>query len=104
MSAYLRSLAVLRERSPRRIHPGHGRTRDDAVALIEQYIAHRLERERQVLEAVAGGASLIPEMRKQIYPDLDPRLEGAAEIQIAAHLAKLEEEGRVVRREGFFVA
>jgi glyoxylase-like metal-dependent hydrolase (beta-lactamase superfamily II) len=102
MGVYLRSLAVLRERKPRRIHPGHGRTRDDAVALIEQYIAHRLEREQQVLDAVAAGASMIPEMRKVIYRDLDPRLEGAAEIQLAAHLAKLEEEGRVVGSEGRF--
>lgn len=93
MGDYLRSLAALRARSPRRIHPAHGRTRDDAVALIDEYIAHRLERERQVLAAIAAGATTIPEMRKRIYPELDPRLEKAAEIQIEAHLIKLREEG-----------
>ncbi len=102
MGAYLHSLASLREKGPSRIHPGHGRTHDDAVALIDQYIAHRLERERQVLDVVARGTATIPEMRKRIYTELDPRLEGAAEIQIAAHLSKLVEEGRVTKSEERF--
>lgn len=100
MGEYIRSLQALRARNPKRIFPGHGPTRDDAVALIEEYIAHRLQREQQVLEALRGGATTIREMRHRIYPDLDPRLEGAAEVQITAHLIKLEEEGRVDAREG----
>jgi len=92
MGDYIRSLRRLRERQPRRIFPAHGPTRDDAVALIDEYIAHRLERERQVLEAIAAGARSIAEMRANIYPDLDPRLHGAAEIQLRAHLIKIEEE------------
>jgi glyoxylase-like metal-dependent hydrolase (beta-lactamase superfamily II) len=95
MGDYLRSLQTLRARAPRRIHPAHGPTRDDAVALIDQYLAHRLERERQVLAALGAGAETIPALRRGIYPDLDPRLEGAAEIQLLAHLIKLTEEGRV---------
>jgi glyoxylase-like metal-dependent hydrolase (beta-lactamase superfamily II) len=95
MGDYLRSLRVLRERSPRRIWPAHGPTRDDAVELIDEYIAHRLERERQVLELLAARASSIAELRAAIYPDLDPRLAGAAEIQLSAHLIKLQEETRV---------
>jgi glyoxylase-like metal-dependent hydrolase (beta-lactamase superfamily II) len=95
MGDYLRSLELLRSRNPKRIFPAHGPIREDAVALIEQYIAHRLERERQVLDAVANGATSVAEMRARIYPDLDARLHGAAEIQINAHLIKLREEGRV---------
>jgi len=93
MGDYLRSLQKLRARNPRRIHPAHGPTRDDAVALIDEYIAHRLQREQQVLEAIAAGARNVAEMRARIYPDLDPRLHKAAEIQIGAHLIKLSEEG-----------
>lgn len=93
MADYLQSLRVLLARNPKRIHPAHGPTRDDAVALIDEYIAHRLERERQVIEAIAAGAKTIPEMRARIYPDLDPRLHGAAEVQIEAHLEKLRFEG-----------
>lgn len=100
MSDYLRSLRTLRARNPKRIFPGHGPTREDAVSLIDEYIAHRLEREQQVLDALFSGAKTISDMRRRIYPGLDPRLEGAAEIQIGAHLIKLQEEGRVHAREG----
>jgi glyoxylase-like metal-dependent hydrolase (beta-lactamase superfamily II) len=93
MGDYLRSLRVLRALHPRRIHPAHGPVREDAVALIDEYIAHRLERERQVLDAIAKGAKDPREMRAMIYPDLDERLHRAAEIQIDAHLTKLREEG-----------
>jgi glyoxylase-like metal-dependent hydrolase (beta-lactamase superfamily II) len=95
MGDYLRSLHTLRARHPRRIYPAHGPIREDAVSLIDEYIAHRLERERQVLEAHASGARTPKEMRARIYPDLDERLHGAAEIQIEAHLIKLREEGRL---------
>lgn len=95
MRDYIASLRLLLTFNPKRIFPGHGPTRDDAATLIEQYIAHRLERENQVLDLLAKGASSAA-MRQRIYPDLDPRLHGAAEIQINAHLAKLVEEGLVV--------
>lgn len=94
MGHYIASLRTLRSRAPKRIFPAHGPVRDDAVALIDEYIAHRLERERQVLDAIAAGAKTPAEMRALIYPDLDERLHAAAEIQITAHLTKLREEGR----------
>lgn len=95
MADYLRSLHALRARNPQRIHPAHGPDRDDAVALIDEYIAHRLERERQVLEAIAAGAKSLGDLRKRIYPDLDSRLHRAAEIQMHAHVIKLIDEGQV---------
>jgi glyoxylase-like metal-dependent hydrolase (beta-lactamase superfamily II) len=94
MADYLRSLHVLRERAPQRIYPAHGGAREDAVALIDHYIAHRVERERQVLEAIDSGAPSIAAIRAKVYPDLDPRLARAAEIQITAHVIKLVDEGR----------
>jgi glyoxylase-like metal-dependent hydrolase (beta-lactamase superfamily II) len=95
MGDYIRSLQKLRARNPKRIYPAHGPVRDDAVALIDEYIAHRLQREQQVLDAIARGAETIADMRAVIYPELDERLHGAAEIQISAHLIKLSEEKRV---------
>lgn len=93
MRDYITSLRTLRAREPKRIWPAHGPTRDDAVALIDEYIAHRLQREQQVIEALKQGAKTTAEIRQAIYPDLDPRLTRAAEIQITAHLEKLKEEG-----------
>lgn len=94
MAAYLRSLHLLRSKQPKRIHPAHGPTRDDAVALIDEYIAHRLDRERQIVDAIASGAESVDEIRRVVYPGLDSRLERAADAQITAHLVKLRAEGR----------
>ncbi len=97
MGDYLRSLELLRTRAPKRIYPAHGPIREDAVALIEEYIAHRLQREQQVLDAIAAGATTVAAMRARIYADLDPRLHRAAEVQLTAHLIKLIDEGRADR-------
>jgi len=98
MRDYIASLRLLLTHYPKRIYPAHGPTCDDAPTLIEQYIAHRLEREKQVFDALANGATSAAAMRQRIYPDLDPRLAVAAEIQISAHLTKLVEDGMVVQR------
>jgi glyoxylase-like metal-dependent hydrolase (beta-lactamase superfamily II) len=94
MADYLRSLRLLRDRAPRRICPAHGGRREDAVALIDQYIAHRLERERQILSAIDAGATSVASIRAVVYPDLDALLTRAAEVQITAHVIKLVDEGR----------
>lgn len=95
MRLYLESLALLRRLEPKTIYPAHGPVRHDATALIDEYIAHRLERERAIAEAIAAGAADVRAIRATVYPDLDPRLELAAEVQIAAHVIKLVEDGRV---------
>ena len=95
MRDYIASLRRLLTHKPIRVFPAHGPTRDDATTLIEQYLAHRLEREQQVLDNLAEGPTSVAAMRQRIYPGLDPRLHGAAEIQITAHLVKLVEDGRV---------
>ncbi len=94
MADYLRSLQRLRSLNPRCIYPAHGPVREDAVGLIDEYIAHRLAREQQVVGALRGGAMTISQLRKVVYPDLDPRLAAAAEAQLLAHLTKLRDEGR----------
>lgn len=95
MRLYIDSLRLLRALSPKTIYPAHGPVRSDAVALIDEYIAHRMERERQIVEAIAEGASDVRSIRRAVYPTLDTRLEEAAEIQISAHVLKLVDEGRV---------
>jgi glyoxylase-like metal-dependent hydrolase (beta-lactamase superfamily II) len=97
MADYLRSLRLLRSKEPRRIFPAHGPTRDDAVALIDHYIEHREERERQILSALGKKPLDLSQLRERIYPALDSRLAGAAEVQLTAHLIKLENERRVTR-------
>lgn len=99
MGDYLDSLRKLRDRQPERIYPGHGPVRDDAVALIEEYIAHRELRERQVVESLSEGPASVTELRRRIYPDLHPALHHAAELQMRAHLDLLVRK-KVVAAEG----
>lgn len=102
MSDYLASLHMLRSRGPRRIYPAHGPIREDAVALIDEYIAHRLQRERQIVDALTALDSTIPELRASIYPTLAAPLHRAAEIQLLAHLIKLRKDGRVAEHDGVY--
>ncbi|HEX9961832.1 MAG TPA: MBL fold metallo-hydrolase [Pyrinomonadaceae bacterium] len=71
----------------------HGAAVFDARGKIEEYIAHRLEREKQILSAIANGAKTPVEIAEQIYPDLDPKLFLPAVESVSAHLAKLSGDG-----------
>lgn len=95
MRDYLASLEKLRGLGPRRIYPGHGPVRDDAVEWIEYYIRHRRSREEQIASALESGPMSIGVLREAIYPDLDASLHRAAEGQLLAHLVHMFESGRL---------
>ncbi|HYT74322.1 MAG TPA: MBL fold metallo-hydrolase [Vicinamibacterales bacterium] len=89
MRAYLDSLRRVRDLRPRRLLPGHGPIVEDPAALIDEYLAHRAERERQIVAAMEQGARTVDEIVAKVYPDLPPALRGAAAQTIAAHLEAL---------------
>jgi glyoxylase-like metal-dependent hydrolase (beta-lactamase superfamily II) len=99
MQAYLYSLARLQELDIAEIVPAHGPVITDPQAKIREYIAHRLQREQQVLQILLQSPQgiEIPAMVQQIYTDVDPRLHIPAARSIEAHLLKLEREERVFR-------
>lgn len=98
MSSYLRSLQRLLELDPVILYPGHGPERTDAREWIRYYIHHRQERMAQILDAIGEAPRNLPELRKLIYPELDPALHPAAETQLLAHLIHFEQMGSL-RRE-----
>lgn len=100
LGEYLASLRRLLDLPIRRIYPGHGPVIEPARPTIEGYIAHRLERERQILGALGAGAETIPEIVARVYRDVDPQLHPVARLSVQSHLIKLEREGRVRRIEG----
>ena len=96
LSDYMRSLDLLARYRPRIICPGHGPVVSDALPRIETYIAHRQERERQVLEALEKGLDTVEEIVTYVYPsNLKKGLRGPAGRNVTTHLIKLKREGRV---------
>jgi glyoxylase-like metal-dependent hydrolase (beta-lactamase superfamily II) len=96
--AYLRSLRRMRELAPATIYPGHGPTILHGVAKLDEYLEHRAERERQVLEALEAGASTIDELVAEIYREYPVEVHELAGRSVLAHLLKLEAEGRADHR------
>jgi len=95
LGQYLDSLARLLALAPRRIYPAHGPLIEDGVAKLREYIAHRHERERQILAALRRGPALVMEIVKIVYAAYPEALHPAAAQSTSQHLRKLEREGRV---------
>ena len=96
---YLASLGRVRDLNPSRVYPGHGKIIDRPVELIDQYVAHRHDRERQVLAALEAGPLSIDDLVAQVYPGLAATLRGAAAETMLAHLRKLAADGRADERD-----
>jgi glyoxylase-like metal-dependent hydrolase (beta-lactamase superfamily II) len=94
MVAYLDSLRRLQGMRLRAIAPGHGHLIEDPKAVLAEYIEHRQERERQIIEALNDGATTVDEIVKRIYVDVSPELQEWARHSVLAHLIKLAGEGR----------
>jgi glyoxylase-like metal-dependent hydrolase (beta-lactamase superfamily II) len=99
LAAYLASLERVIQLHPTRIFPGHGSIITDPGRLLRGYVEHRRSRERQVIEAIAGGAAEPKTIVARIYPNLNEALLERAEDTVLAHLEKLEHDG-VARRRG----
>lgn len=98
LGAYLRSLRRLRGLDLAVLCPGHGPFVDDPRAKIDEYLEHRLERERALSEALAAGARGEDELLARAWSDVPPQLRGAAALTLRAHLEKLAEEERLPAR------
>jgi len=94
LRAYLASLRLVRDLAPRRLLPGHGPIVDDPIGLIDEYIAHREQREQQILKAMLDGARTVDDIVTHVYPDLAESLRETAADSVRAHLRKLRDEGR----------
>jgi glyoxylase-like metal-dependent hydrolase (beta-lactamase superfamily II) len=95
LSAYLGSLRRLRDLDVDVLCPGHGPYVWDPAAKLDEYIAHRLERERRLLEALEAGLRDRDELLDFAWADAPAELRDVAALSLAAHLEKLAEEGRL---------
>jgi glyoxylase-like metal-dependent hydrolase (beta-lactamase superfamily II)/8-oxo-dGTP pyrophosphatase MutT (NUDIX family) len=74
---------------------GHGPAVATPYQKIDQYISHRLERERNILQAVRDGITDPKQIVAHVYTDVSPKAHAMAERAVLAHLQKLREDGKV---------
>ena len=107
MVAYMKTLEDLMKLDINMIFPGHGPLiQEKAKERIKWYHAHRLMREKLILETLAEGLLNSYEIAERIYSEEDFKMHGRdllprAARSVLAHLEKLEKEGRVfISNEG----
>lgn len=99
LGQYLASLERVLALGPSRLLPAHGPVIDNPEPLLRNYLAHRHEREEQVLAALAAGDTTADTVVARLYEGLSQPLVPMARESVTSHLLKLEREGRV-RRDG----
>jgi glyoxylase-like metal-dependent hydrolase (beta-lactamase superfamily II) len=75
--------------------PGHGPAVWDPRARLDEYVAHREQREQRLLAALDGGARRVDELLDAAWDDVPSALRPAAAVTLGAHLEKLRGEGRL---------
>jgi glyoxylase-like metal-dependent hydrolase (beta-lactamase superfamily II) len=104
LAGYLDALRRLRDEGLGWLLPGHGPVIDDPRAKLDEYVAHRLDRERRLVAALDGGARSVDALLDAVWDDAPGILRMAAAVTLQAHLDKLADEGRLpadVERQDF---
>ena len=94
MGDYLASLEKIRARGFATLWPTHGPPIREVGPFIDAYIAHRREREAQILARLAAGDTRIKAMVPTLYAAVDQRLWPAAAHSVLAHMIELVRIGR----------
>jgi glyoxylase-like metal-dependent hydrolase (beta-lactamase superfamily II) len=95
LTGYLEGLAKLRRRGLELLCPGHGPPVLDPLSKLDEYVAHRLDRERRLVAELGAGARSVQELLDAAWDEVPEQLRPAARITLAAHLDKLADEGRL---------
>ena len=92
---YLESLRAVRELDVTLFGPGHGEWIADPRAKVDEYLAHRAEREERLRQALDSGERSRSRLLAAAWADVPEALRPAAAAAMQAHLEKLESEGRL---------
>jgi glyoxylase-like metal-dependent hydrolase (beta-lactamase superfamily II) len=95
MGAYIESLRKVAGRRDAMLIPTHGSPRGDGPEYVAALVEHRLERERQIVEAVRRGVVTIPSIVAELYANVSVDLHKAAGRSVLAHLVKLVRDGEI---------
>ena len=91
MGAYMASLDRLLTQVWQQMLPGHGESIDDPTARLRELIAHRRQRESEVLTALATAPGTAAQLAGRIYTTTPAQLIPAAARNVLAHLIDLTE-------------
>ena len=95
MRAYMDSLSKVAGRHDATLWPTHGNPVTEPQPFLEAYLAHRVDREAQVLARVRAGDTQIVDMVKVLYANVREELHKAAGRSVFSHLVKLVDDGQV---------
>lgn len=93
MEAYMNSLDLLLERDDNCFWPAHGTGVDDPKPFVESFIAHRLEREQEIINELKKGVDSVRKMVPSIYRDVPEHLYPAAERSTLAAVHYMIKKG-----------
>ena len=100
MAAYINSLRLVAGRSDDVAIPTHGAPIPNPSRFIGQLVDHRLDRERQVVEAVGRGLTTIPDMVTELYAAVHIGLHRPAAFSVLGHIVKLVDDGTIAVEGG----
>ncbi|MFL5891440.1 MAG: MBL fold metallo-hydrolase [Solirubrobacterales bacterium] len=95
LAAYLESLRRVAELDLELICPGHGPYVTDPAAKVREYIEHRMDRERKLVDALDRGERSRARLLAAAWDDVPDELRPAAAVVMQAHLEKLRAEERL---------
>ncbi|PAV57731.1 hypothetical protein WR25_15852 [Diploscapter pachys] len=93
---YMKSLQVIRDMKPKRIYPGHGPVIEEVEKKIEEYVEHRMKREREIVAVLKeAGEMTSMDITNKVYAEAPWSVRLAALNNVKLHLNKLIKDGRV---------
>jgi ribonuclease/clavin/mitogillin len=95
MATYFDSLRRMQALPVTALFPAHGPVMANAKAKIQEYLDHRIDRERKILAAWQSGHHDLSAIVKEVYTDVVPAMYDLAERSVEAHLEKLREDRRL---------
>ncbi len=96
LAVYLESLRRMQTLPARLLLPAHGSPSARPAFVLERALAHRREREEQLLQALTSEPRTVADLAVELYRGLPEPLMRFADMQVRAGLHKLQREGRAV--------
>ncbi|MFP8873105.1 MAG: MBL fold metallo-hydrolase, partial [Myxococcota bacterium] len=84
LADYMASLERVLSQEPGRIYPAHGPCIEDGPGKLREYIAHRQDRENQILAALGTGVRRVSDIVAQVYAAYPKTLHPAAGQSVAS--------------------